>query len=123
VSLNQDIAFAAGIDGISPEIPEGMKLLIWNWKSRDAQDSSAEKIASYLISESEGYFHCVQFKDWVEEATGSSGAVRFLESKYDCLSAMLYYYLRRHAEEYGKYLDVKKVSLDSIPHLSVYCLY
>jgi hypothetical protein len=123
VSLNQDIAFAAGKDGTSPEIPEVMKLLTWNWKPRDAQDSSAEKVALHLISESEGYFHYVQFKDWVEEATDSSGAARFLESKYDCLSAMLYYYLRRHAEEYGKYLDVKKVSLDSIPHPSVYCLY
>ncbi|KAL4934840.1 hypothetical protein BDV06DRAFT_208189 [Aspergillus oleicola] len=30
----------------------------------------------------------------------SSGTVRFFKSKYDGLSAMLYYYLRRHVEEY-----------------------
>ncbi|KAL3468748.1 hypothetical protein BJX99DRAFT_105213 [Aspergillus californicus] len=109
VSLNQDIAFAAGIDEPLPERLETLTLFTWNWVPRDAQDSKAEKIALHLISESEGYFHCVEFKDWVQEATDFSGAVRFLESKYDGLSAMLYYYLRRHAEEYWKYLDVKKV--------------
>lgn len=93
-----------------PETPRALSSLKWTWEPRTAQNLNAEKVASQLGSESKEYFCAVQFEDWVQEATGSSSsAVRSLQSKYEFLSAILYYYLRRHLDKYQKYLDVKNV--------------
>ncbi|KAJ5101035.1 hypothetical protein N7456_007087 [Penicillium angulare] len=105
---NTDLALAAGIE--LPEIPTALTTPTWTWKPHSARNFDAETIAFHLISESEKYFRLVRFEDWVQEATGSSSStVRSLEFKHEGLSVILYYYLRRHLEEYGKYLDLKNV--------------
>ena len=105
-----ELALAAGID--LPEPPTALEHPRWTWKPRSARKFDTQTIASHLISESEGYLRLVSFEDWVQEASGSSSStVRSLEFKYEGLSVILYYYLKRHLEEYQKYVDLKKVSL------------
>lgn len=106
---NTELVSAAGVD-----LPETSRVLTrpWTWRPRYARNSNTEEIAWQLIPESEEYFGLVCFEDWVQEATGSSSsAVRSLESKYKGLSYFLYSYLRRHPEEYGKYMDLINVCL------------
>ncbi|KAL2840812.1 hypothetical protein BJY01DRAFT_236632 [Aspergillus pseudoustus] len=89
------------------EIPEALDSIDWNWQPRSSWDSDANTIALQLIDESEKYFHLVQFKDWVQEARDcSSPIVKALESKYDGLGVILFSYLRRHLDEFGKYLGL-----------------
>ncbi|PYH75185.1 uncharacterized protein BO88DRAFT_400772 [Aspergillus vadensis CBS 113365] len=90
-----------------PKIPEALDSIRWKWQPRSSWDSDANTIAQQLIDESERYFPLVQFEDWVQEARDrSSPIVKALESKYDGLSVILYYYLRRHLNEFEKYLGL-----------------
>lgn len=104
-----------------PKIPEALDSIRWKWQPRSSWDSDANTIAQQLIDESERYFPLVQFEDWVQEARDrSSPIVKALESKYDGLSVILYYYLRRHLNEFEKYLGLTNVS--PFRFLSIHCI-
>jgi hypothetical protein len=105
-----------------PEIPEPLDNN-WKWQPSSSRDADLNTISSRLIDESEMYFHLVQFKDWVQVTTDSaSPIVEALESKYDGLSLILYYYLRRHLDEFGKYLGLTNVSPYLYPVHSLHML-
>ncbi|KAF7136916.1 hypothetical protein CNMCM5793_006578 [Aspergillus hiratsukae] len=100
-------ASTADVNVSSPETTLTLSFLGWRWRPYSAHTSDAERIASDLTFESQRYFRLVRFEDWIQETMSSSSAVESLRAKYEWLSSNLYYYLRRHPEEYEKYLDVK----------------
>lgn len=94
-----------------PKIPEALDSINWKWHPSSSRDADVNTIGPRLIDESEMYFHLVQFENWVQVTRDSASPVlEALELKYEGLSVILYYYLRRHLDEFGKYLGLKNVS-------------